>query len=75
LVGDPVAGAAVYADSGCAACHCADATGGCALSAPALPGADAITLDDYLRGAAAHPAKPALSDQDIADLAAYLDSL
>lgn len=73
--GDTALGEAVYADSGCAACHCADASGDCALSAPGLVGADAATLDDFLRGDVSHPVKPPLSDQDIADLEAYLGTL
>ena len=74
-LGDTASGESVYADNGCAACHCADASGDCALSAPSLVGVDAATLDDFLRGDRTHPAKPSLSDRDIVDLEAYLGSL
>jgi mono/diheme cytochrome c family protein len=73
LTGDPAAGEALYAS--CAGCHCADASGGCLPNAPSLIGVSAETNDEYLRGDASHPTKPALTDQDIVDLAAYLGSL
>ncbi len=74
LTGDPSAGEIGYNSNGCAACHCADATGGCALSAPGLIGVDAATLDDFLRGDASHPSKADLTDQQIVDMEAYLAS-
>jgi hypothetical protein len=75
LTGDPAAGQTVFAANNCAGCHCADASGGCALSAPPIVAVSAETLDGVLRGDQAHPAKIALSDQDLADLQAYLASL
>ena len=75
LTGDPAAGQTVFRANNCAACHCAGASGGCALSAPPIVGVTAATLDGVLRGDASHPAKVELSDQDLADLQAYLASL
>jgi cytochrome c553 len=42
---------------------------------PILPVMTAETLDGVLRGDQPHPAKVELSDQDLADLQAYLASL
>ena len=75
LTGDPAAGQTVFTANNCAACHCADASGGCALSAPPIAGVTAETLDGVLRGDQAHPTKVELSDQDLGDLQAYLASL
>ena len=75
LTGDPAAGQTLFTANNCAACHCADASGGCALSAPSIAGVAADTLDGVLRGDTPHPAKVELSDQDLADLHAYLASL
>ena len=76
LTGDPDAGEGIFASNSCAACHCADAVGGCALSAPSLVGVATETLDDRLRGDVAHPGgKFNLTNQDIVDLQAYLASL
>lgn len=72
LVGDPAAGEPLYAS--CAACHCADASGGCLPSAPGVVGVSAETLDEFLRGDAPHPPSD-LTDQEIVDLEAYLASL
>ena len=73
--GAPTAGEPIFASLGCAACHCADAIGGCALEAPSLVGVGSATLDELLRGDAAHPGgKFDLDDQGIADLAAFLAS-
>ncbi len=74
LTGDPAAGQTLFTTNNCAACHCADASGGCALSAPPIAGAASDTIDARLRGDAPHPLKIALSDQDLADLQAYLAS-
>lgn len=74
--GDPDVGEGIFASNSCAACHCADARGGCALSAPSLVGVATETLDDRLRGDAAHPGgKFNLTNQDLVDLRAYLVSL
>ena len=72
LVGDPAAGEALYAS--CAACHCADASGGCLPTATGVVGVSAETLDEFLRGDAPHPPSD-LTDQEIVDLEAYLASL
>ena len=69
------AGEAVFADSGCTACHCVDATGGCALSAPSLVAVDAAVLADVVSGALSHPVGVDLTDQESADLIAWLASL
>jgi mono/diheme cytochrome c family protein len=71
LTGDAANGQALYADL-CASCHCADAVGGCLLDAPGLLNAEATLLDAYVRGEEVHPIKRDLTDQDIADLAAFL---
>jgi cytochrome c553 len=75
LTGDPAAGQTVFTANNCAACHCADASGGCAFSAPRIAGVASDTIDARLRGDASHPTKLELSDQDLADLQAYLASL
>ncbi len=76
LTGDPGAGEGVYASNACAPCHCADAAGGCALSAPSLVGVAIDTLDDRLRGDVDHPGgKFSLTNQEIVDLQAYLAGL
>ena len=74
LTGDPAAGQTVFTANNCTSCHCADASGGCALSAPPIAGVASDTIDARLRGDASHPLKVALSDQDLADLQAYLAS-
>lgn len=71
---DAVAGEQLYADS-CASCHCADASGGCLLDAPSLVGATAQLLEEFVVGDATHPAKRDWSDQNLADVEAYLASL
>ena len=69
-------GETIYLSNNCAACHCADAAGDCALSAPALVGVGAASLDAFLRGGEPHSGgQLALDDQELADLAAYLASL
>jgi len=75
LTGDPAAGQTVYAANNCAACHCAAASGGCALSAPPIAGVASDTIAARLRGDVPHPLKIQFSDQDLADLQAYLGSL
>jgi len=75
LTGDSAAGETLYTSNNCASCHCVDASGGCALSAPSLFGVSATSLDFHLRSPAGHPMKVDLSDQEIVDLEAYLSSL
>ncbi|MCZ6655472.1 MAG: cytochrome c [Planctomycetota bacterium] len=69
-------GEMLFADHNCSACHCPDAGGGCALSAPAVVGAAVELLDTFLRGAETHAGGTfPFDDQETADLAAYLQSL
>jgi len=69
-------GAMLYANNNCADCHCADAGGGCALSAPVLVGAGVEALNAFLRGGESHSGGTApFDDQELVDLAAYLASL
>ncbi len=75
LTGDSAVGEMLYGSNGCASCHCPDATGGCALDAPTIVGVPAGDLNIHLRGPAPHPTKFNLSDQDLADLAAFLATL
>ena len=75
LTGDTAAGATVYTSSSCCGCHCADAVGGCAMSAPSLVGVSLDLLDANLRGSDSHPLKPTLTDQELVDLQAWLSSL
>jgi len=73
LTGDAANGRALYTDNVCGACHCADATGGCAANAPSLIGVTTQVLDDDLRGSSVHAGgKYLLTDQEIADLQAFL---
>lgn len=73
LTGDATNGKALYGANGCAACHCADAVGGCAANAPALMGVTTQKLDDHLRGSEVHAGgKFTLTDQEISDLQAFL---
>jgi|GEM_PF-2356971 len=74
--GDAVAGAALFGGNNCGACHCADASGGCALNAPSLVGLSGGVLDANLRGDDPHAGgKFDLSDQEMADLETYLAGL
>ncbi len=73
LTGDADAGSAIYA-SNCSVCHSADGTGS---TGPSLLGEslDGETIAIILNGEDAMPAfGDALSDQDIADLLAWLDA-
>ncbi len=74
--GSAANGEMIYSSNNCSACHCADASGGCALSAPALVGAEASTLSDFLGGVSSHAGgQLELGEQDLLDLEAYLASL
>jgi len=67
--GDAVAGAAAYADAGCAACHGADGEGG---TAPTLAGENNLNeLEDRFGGGASHFGAT-LGDEDIEDVATWL---
>lgn len=81
-IGDAERGAQLYAVAdgvgpSCQSCHCPDASGGCRLSAPNIQGRSFALLDARTRDAdVSHPGgKFNFTDQDIADLAAYLASL
>ncbi len=75
LVGDPVNGQVIYIDNGCGSCHCDDASGGCALEAPPIVGILIDDLNERTQGSADHPIKIDITNQDLADLDAYLASL
>lgn len=70
---DAARGEALYMSSGCAACHAADGSGG---SGPDIQGVAVQTLDVFLIGAETHVGgkQPDLTDQDLADIAAFLGS-
>lgn len=72
LEGDASKGEALYSSNSCAVCHCANAIGGCALAAPAIIGATVDDIAGVLDPLSPHPSKPELSEQDQADLAAFL---
>jgi len=73
LVGDPVVGAAFYTDNGCALCHGANAEG---VIGPTLVGEECAELYDVMSGAVEHGTTvPGVTEQDAADLAAWLGSL
>lgn len=75
VTGDPTAGEDLFLANNCSACHCDDASGGCALSAPSLRGIDVPTVDERLRGEIEHPGgKFDFTNQDIADIQAFLGS-
>lgn len=69
LTGDPAAGAVTYANS-CAVCHGADGTGGSALGITGLTAAEITQKLDV--GPHAGGSFPALTEQDHADIAAFL---
>ncbi|MEQ1504814.1 MAG: cytochrome c [Myxococcota bacterium] len=73
LTGDPVAGGDLYATD-CATCHAADGTGG---SGPSLVGkTDATAMADVILGGNGDmPPFDNLSDQEIADIIAWIQAL
>jgi len=76
LTGVPGTGDGIFVSNNCSACHCADASGGCALNAPSLIGVTTDILDGRVRGDVEHPGgKFNFSNQDVVDLQAYLASL
>lgn len=75
LAGDAATGEAVFVDNGCTSCHCADASGGCALSAPGLAGVSRTELESRLTGELSHPIQADLTAQEFADLEAFLASV
>jgi mono/diheme cytochrome c family protein len=76
LKGDPTAGAAVYKGSGCGACHTLSAAHSTGTVGPNLdtlkPDYRASTAQVTNGGGAMPPFKGQLSDQKIADVAAYV---
>ncbi len=74
-LGDAASGDAVFTSNGCAGCHCADATGGCALSAPNIIDADVTLLDEFLILGSSHPIMFDFTSQELADLEAFLATL
>lgn len=73
-LGDPVAGEAFYVANNCAACHCADAGGGCAANAPSIVGEESDEIFGLLSGAEEHPGGTVagVTQADADDLAAWL---
>ncbi len=75
--GDTSRGAALFRDHGCGQCHGAGGAGG--VGAPALVGAARQLAPETIYDFIKHPRKPMpdfhLSDPEIADLVAYVDSL
>ncbi|UCG33622.1 MAG: cytochrome c [Phycisphaerales bacterium] len=79
--GDAARGESLYTTSvgaipSCLLCHCADASGGCRMDSPDIRGQSFVQLAAVLRDTVnVHPGGVRdLSDQEIADLAAYLGS-
>lgn len=76
LTGDAANGQTLFTANSCANCHCADASGGCALNAPNITGVSVDQVNDRLRGSISHPGgKFDLTDQEIVDIQAFLASL
>lgn len=82
ITGDATRGETLFAQAdgvgpSCQSCHCPDASGGCRLNAPDLRGVNYDTIDQRTRDpSVSHPGgKFSFTDQDLADLAAYLGSL
>ncbi len=74
--GDASAGEDIFTGSGCTACHCEDAAGGCLPGAPSLLGVETDRLSEQLVGDRTHTGgKFDLTQEDLADLQAYLASL
>ena len=72
LEGDIVAGGTFFA-ANCATCHGADATGG---GGPNIVGTNVdVVVEATLAGPGAMPAFGESSDQELADVAAYVNSL
>jgi mono/diheme cytochrome c family protein len=74
LVGDPVAGEALYGINGCGLCHCDDASGECLPGSPGLQGSSLEVNREALQGESSHVGGkfPDLTEQDLADLVAFL---
>jgi mono/diheme cytochrome c family protein len=76
LTGDPANGEKVFASAGCGGCHTLDAAGSSGNVGPNLDDAKpdlALALNRVTNGSGAMPSfKGQLSDQEIADVAAYV---
>ncbi len=72
LNGDVVAGGTFFA-ANCATCHGADATGGGAPNIAGIP--IDVTVEAALSGPGGMPSFGESSDQELADVAAYVNSL
>ena len=71
LTGDPTSGETVFADN-CASCHAADGTGGAGPNLTQTSFQDEY-VDLILNGEDSMPSFSSLSDQEIADMLAWLD--
>lgn len=72
LTGDSATGATLFVDNGCNGCHADDASGG---TGPALAGIgadDTDAVNTVIDGDGDMPSFTDLSDQDIADLFAWI---
>lgn len=72
LDGDPTAGAQFYADE-CETCHGTDATGGSSKGIAGEP--EDVVVEATLEGPGAMPSFTSASDQELADVAAFVASL
>lgn len=72
--GDATSGETLYADN-CAGCHGAAGEGGSGPAIAGNPEGDAETAEVVQNGEEEMPAFPDLSDQDISDILAYLETL
>jgi mono/diheme cytochrome c family protein len=74
--GDPAAGEAVFASAGCGSCHTLEAAGSAGTIGPNLDDSQPpleLVVDRVTNGAGAMPSFSAtLSEQEIADVAAYV---
>jgi mono/diheme cytochrome c family protein len=74
--GDPAAGEAIFASAGCGSCHTLSAAGTSGTVGPNLDDAQPdidLVVDRVTNGAGAMPSfSSSLSEQDIADVAAYV---
>ncbi len=76
LVGDATAGEVVWTAQGCLGCHGADGRGGSAGKDLVTAAANAAEFSTtVLEGDGLMPSFPDLSDQDVADLRAYVQTL